>query len=410
VLLLQALKNKSISLLWTGQVLSSIGDEVYRVAFVWLAVGIIGAKTGYLSALQFGAVLLVSLFGGKWSDHWDHFRTLIWVDLLRGVLILLPVVASFFFPFSLPLLCIASIFIAGLSGFFDPALQSILPRYAENARTLQAANGLMSTTIRSARVLGPLIIGALTAILPTKHFFTLDSLSFFASAFTLRQLLKHKPAREMAPHHFERTGLKKSLMAGFKLVKKYPNVARGLFIKSLTGGAWQFSYGLGIALLVRERVSQEVSAFGLVMGAYGIGNLVAALVVGSIERKNPERAMYWGFTSLGVGFIALAYAPTLPWLMLAAAFAAIGGPLNDTPFSDLVQERFELHELTRVFRLRLACETFFILLFLLAAPVLLIYLHVSTLIRLCGTLMLILGIYGHLRVEPRQNCDAHSPR
>src|SRR5580704_9448839 len=102
--MLKALKVKSIRLLWVGQALSSIGDEIYRVGLTWIAVGLIGANTGYVNCAQLAALMILSFVGGKWADHWDPLRTMIRVDLWRGFLVLIPVVYSYFAPMSLPVL------------------------------------------------------------------------------------------------------------------------------------------------------------------------------------------------------------------------------------------------------------------------------------------------------------------
>src|SRR3954463_12362237 len=114
MLMLKALRDRSIRLLWSGQALSSIGDEIYRVALIWLAVGLIGPDTGYLAAAQSGALLILSLVGGRWADQWDHRRTMIGVDQLRAVIVLAPVAAFYAGHVTLPLLIAVALSLAGL--------------------------------------------------------------------------------------------------------------------------------------------------------------------------------------------------------------------------------------------------------------------------------------------------------
>ena len=77
MLMLSALKDRAIARLWFGQAMSSIGDEIYRVGLTWLAVGIIGADTGYLAAGQAAALMILSFVGGKWADRWEPVRTMV---------------------------------------------------------------------------------------------------------------------------------------------------------------------------------------------------------------------------------------------------------------------------------------------------------------------------------------------
>jgi len=380
--------------------LSSIGDELYAMAFVWFAVTLIGANTGYLSAVQSLALVLVSLFGGKWADQWDHFKTLVRTDLIRGVIVLIPVLYAMFFHLSLSVLFASSIFISALCGFFDPALSAIVPSYCSDNKTLQAANGLMSTTIRMARVLAPIIIGCLTGLIPMIHFFTIDAFTFFFSAITVMMLMKHpilKPSKSVRP---EKSGILKSLKIAIQTAGRNATISRALTIKSIAGGMWKMAYVLGIALLIKEHVVGNIKAYGIVMGAYGLGNILTALYLGNRERKHPEALMYVGFMILGLGFIWIGFSTTLISLSLAAAFTAIGGPMNDLPFADLVMAEYETHDIARLFRLRTATETGCGLIAYLSAPFLFQLFSVPSVVMSVGVLTLALGTYGRINTVP----------
>ncbi len=47
------------------------GDELFRVALIWLAVETVGRDVGYLGALQSGAVLVGAMFGGALTAFLD---------------------------------------------------------------------------------------------------------------------------------------------------------------------------------------------------------------------------------------------------------------------------------------------------------------------------------------------------
>lgn len=162
-------------------------------------------------------------------------------------------------------------------------------------------------------------------------------------------------------------------------------------------------YGVGLALSVRNYFSSNLGAFGAVMGAYGVGNLAAAIWFGNRERKNPEPLVYLGFIVIGVGFIWIGLSTHLIPLCLASAFCAIGGPVNDTAFTDFVQAEFEVHELTKIFRLRTAAETGCALVAMVISPFLFRVSSVSSVITGIGILTLTLSIYGRLHIGLRVN-------
>jgi hypothetical protein len=404
MLLLKAFRNRSIALLWSGQALSAVGDEIYRVALIWFAVTLIGANTGYLAAGQCASLFALSLLGGKWADHWDHRKTMIWVDTLRGIVVLLPVVFLPFTSHPLPLLWFVALTLSGLSAFFDPALQATLPFYSKDAETLQAATGLMGTTLRLARVLGPGIIGLLGPFFSMIHFFTLDALSFFASAASIYALHRksgaQRPGKSGAPSLARNPtpplSFRQALASGFQAARGSKGMLFIVWTKGITGGAWTLAYSLGLALLAHKIAPHDPRIFGLIIASYGLGNVASVLIIANLRRTRHALLLFSGYVWMGVGFTFLALAHSLPLTLISAAIAAIGGPMNDLPFFDIVQARFAISEIPKLFRLRMALDTGATLVAMLASPLLFLKFEVGTVILFCAVVMLFTGLLGLL--------------
>ncbi len=392
MLMTRALKNKSILLLWIGQLSSNIGDEIFKVAFVWLAVTQIGANTGYLSSIQLFVFLIFGILGGKWSDRWSPSQTMINIDLMRMLITLIPVLFFLMGKATFIPLVISSILIAALGAFFEPAIQTSLPLLCNDLPTLKGANGLLATTLRLARVLGPAIIGILSIYVATIHFFTINALSFFISAISIYLIQKNFPVHSTS-HLEQDEHILKNFFDSWKLLKKNHELYDVYMAKTITGGAWALTYALGIALLIHEIFPGDVKAFGLVMGAYGVGNVSSALVVGNMQRKNPARMVYIGLACLGVGFIGMAISHSYAFIVFFSAFAAIGGPLNDLPSTDLIQTTIEMKDLPKIFRLKMTLDNLAALIFLLFAPILFHLLTVRTVIFGCGALTLGMSLF-----------------
>ena len=97
-----------------------------------------------------------------------------------------------------------------------------------------------------------------------------------------------------------------------------------IYTKGISGGAWTLAYGLGLALLAHKIAPTDARVFGLIIAAYGVGNLASALILGNQRRHRPALILFIGYAWMGAGFILLALSPSLPRLLLSAAFAAIG--------------------------------------------------------------------------------------
>jgi MFS transporter, DHA3 family, macrolide efflux protein len=387
--MLKALRERSIALLWGGQALSAVGDEIYRVALIWLAVGLIGADAGYLSAAQAGALLVLSLVGGRWADDWDHRRAMIGVDALRALLVLLPVAAFYLGGVTLPVLLATALGLSSLSAFFDPALQATLPDVSPDLETLEAATGLMGTTVRLARAVGPALVGLLGPLLPTIHFFTLDSASFAVSAYSISRI--RVPARAPSPPGRRRAAFRETLAAGFRAVRASPLMSDLFLVRGAVAALWGMAFSLGLALLVRAMAPGDMRAFGWTVALYGAGNVAGALFVGNIRRRRPALILFGGYACMGLGFAAMGAAPSLKALGLASVFAGFGGPVNDVPFFDLVQRGYPIEDLTRIFRLRMAVETGSALLLMTFSPVLFRAYPPGAVLSACGLGIAALG-------------------
>jgi hypothetical protein len=181
---------------------------------------------------------------------------------------------------------------------------------------------------------------------------------------------------------------------GFRLVGRSRSMSYMMLAKMICGGTWNLAYGLGLALLVQHLAPNDMRAFSWVLGTYGLGNLAAALILGNMPRVRLTTLVYWGYLVLGGGFLLMASAPSVPWLMAAAAFAAVGGPLNDLPFVDLIQSRYSIEDIPKVFRLRTALDTAATLLGMLLAPTLFTAYDVPTVVGFCGLITLLVGVAG----------------
>ena len=405
--MLKALRHPPLARLWCGQALSSIGDEIYRVGLTWLAVGLIGADTGYLTAAQFAALMLLSLIGGKWADNWDPLPTMMTVDLARGFVVLIPVAWSFFSPVPLSLLVVVALIISALSAFFDPALQAALPRFAPNVQILRAATGLMSTTIRLARMIGPGLVGVLSGIIPPIHFFTVNAASFFLSATFVRSLRKYDSQHPTElGREKTRTTFREAILAAFKCIRTHSGMSFVLYSKTLTGGVWNLAFVLGYALLAQEIAPNDVSSFGLLVGAYGSGNIAGALFFGNRDRKRPLQLMYLGHLWIGLGFALVALVPNYHWMILCASFTGAGGPTTELGFLDILQSRLPARDITKVFRLRMALETGSALILMLASPFLFRQFGTRSVIVGCGIATIATGLLGFMNIRFGKKHDA----
>lgn len=391
--ILKPLRDRRVALLFSGQILSCVGDEVYGVAIVWFAVSLIGEKAGYLAALQAGAVFTFSFFGGIWADRWDQQKTLIWTDTIRGIAVLVPVVLSHFMPISLGMLIPVVIIESSLTGLFSPAMSALVPELVEERSLLNATNALMVATTRLGRVIGPGFVALFGTWLPLIHLFTLDAITFFTSAFSIRKIGPIKQSiPERSKHPWQQ--IKEGIFSGVGHILSDPKIKFAALTGILSTPTWHLVMPLSMGLLIHERMPENYGAFGLFISAYGVGNVIGNIWAGSVEIKRPELVLFLGRFIAGIGFILMAFAPNLPLLLLTAGIAASGGPSADLGFIMLVQNRYRGIQAARVFRFHMAYTQFMILIAFALSPILFKTVGVAAVIGWCGVSIALSGALG----------------
>src|SRR5262245_759192 len=135
---LAMLRRRHLAILWSGQVLSAVGDQLYLVALLWMGVGLSGSLAALLPAASASAGLAFGLFGGVFADRYDRRRTMILTDLARGALVSCVPLLAARGPLSLaPLIVVASL-AGALTAVFLPALHASLPALTNDVDELHA--------------------------------------------------------------------------------------------------------------------------------------------------------------------------------------------------------------------------------------------------------------------------------
>jgi DHA3 family macrolide efflux protein-like MFS transporter len=403
---LTPLKHKPIAFLWWGQVLSCIGDELHKVALVWLAANLLGLNTGYLTALQAAAVFGLSVFGSIFADNWNHQKTMIWVDVFRGIVVLALPIASFFGPPRLWILVFVAVIASGLNALFTPALRATVPLIAPEKELLQSTNGLMETTTRFARIIGPGLIGVLSSVIPLVQFFTIDAISFFISAFSLTKV--SRSIRVEKDRKFRsKISTKEGLVGGYQALAKHRFMKFLVLTNGIVNPAWYVVFPLGIGLDLYEKMPYNAGALGFVISAYGVGNVASNLILGSYKMSRPEVIALMGRFVMGVGFIGIAMSPSLPFMMLSSCIAATGGPMSDLSFLAILQQDFKNSDIAKIYRLDMAMTYGPLVLLLLATPFLFKVLSIPMVIGLCGLSMILFGAIGAFKFLRGENLEAN---
>ena len=108
-----------------------------------------------------------------------------------------------------------------------------------------------------------------------------------------------------------------------------------------------------------------------------------------MKRKRSWTMIYTGNLLMGSGFILIGLAHTATLIMFAAMYAGFVGPINDLAYMDMTQKHFEVKDIAKIFRLRLAIESLGTLFFTLISPMVIMATSVRFMIIASGVIWLV---------------------
>jgi len=275
--LFESLKHRSFALLWSGQALSRLGDNVYRVALAWWVLEKTGSATvmGKVFILSYTPMLLFALVGGVTVDRFSRMQVMFVADLLRFLVLVGVAILAFAQLLELWHVYITSIILGMVEAFFQPAYTAVVPDVIPR-ESLVSANSLTSLSKQLAKVIGPALSGVIVKLGSTSTAFAINALSFLVSAACLLPILKLvQPAARLA----EKPGVIRDLQDGLKMVIKSPWLWITIAIASLCNITQGGPYIVGLPFLVKDKLHADASSLGLVYSMFAIGSVGATLAI-----------------------------------------------------------------------------------------------------------------------------------
>src|SRR6185295_13656559 len=187
---LAVFRNRAFSLLWTGQLVSTIGSALSSLAASILVFNLTHSalSVGLMLMATAAPSLVVGLVAGVFVDRFDRRRIMIACDVLRaGLALLIPVLV----PLNIIWLYIMVALSSAIGQFFEPAHSSVLPEVATDEE-LGAANSLIAISSFCSTAIGFAASGLIASRYPIEWAFYADAATFLLSGLCIL-LIRIKP-------------------------------------------------------------------------------------------------------------------------------------------------------------------------------------------------------------------------
>ena len=307
---------RDFRLLWTGQTISAIGDQIFPIA-VALKVVHGGGSEGDLGLVLLGrsaAMVLFLIIGGVYADRVSRTRVMIGADAFRAIVIAGLVVTPGEVPvWALALLTFA---VGGGEAFFRPAFGAIVPAVVPTDRLAQA-NAFTSVSLKTSLILGPALGGFVVAVAGPNWALAIDALTFVASIATLVRIAE--PPRPVREKH--QSGLRDAL-DGVAAVRARPWIGAVLVMATLQLMLAVAPYIVLLPFIARERLGGD-GAYGFLLVISAVGGLAGAYVAARFSPRHPGTWSMLGLLPYAPSMLVLAYSDSLAvvafWTFVAGA-------------------------------------------------------------------------------------------
>ena len=276
-------RNRDFMVLWTSQVVSTVGTRVSSIAFPLLVLAETHspAKAGLVGFAQTLPFLLLYLPAGAYIDRWDRKRTMVLCDAGRAVALGSIAISIALGWLSMAQVIVAALIEGSLFVLFDLAEGAALPQLV-SAEQLPGALAQNQAKAQGADVVGQPLGGVLFStawLLP----FLVDAVSYLVSFAALLSIRRpFQPARDRPP-----TRLRAEIAEGLRWVWHEPFLRAAV---GMIGGVNFIFSALTLVLIVRAKeLGASAALIGVMFAFVRVGGLLGSFVAPLVRRRFAAR-------------------------------------------------------------------------------------------------------------------------
>jgi len=310
---LTLLQRPTFTLLWFGELVSFIGDNIFFVALTLWVLKLTGSATTLAMSLIAATVGqgLLGLFAGALTDRTDRRGVIIAADIGRALLV---AAIPFLLPQSIPLGLLLLVVVNVGTVFFRTGLFALIPSIVSHEELL-TANALFQTTQRLGEIFGSALGGVIVVTLGYHMVFYLDAISFLVSAVCVGLMrVRWGSGLQVAPGR----RITAEIGDGLRFIWQTP-IHRILALLIIPGYLTLAFDALQTPMVVQAAGLSAV-AYGVINSALGLGKFLMAIVLSGTGKR-------WINVSFTVFMFLLTSVATLLfgmtrdyWILISAAF------------------------------------------------------------------------------------------
>ncbi|HWP96034.1 MAG TPA: MFS transporter [Syntrophomonadaceae bacterium] len=311
--------NKSFRFLWTGRIISQLGDKFYLIALAWWILEKTDSPTtmGLFMTLSLLPGILVGLISGTFVDRWNRKLILILADLIRGILVLIVSWLSMTGTLEIWHVLAAAAAISIASSFFDPCVQAFIPQLVTEEE-LPKANSLNQMVGGLSAIAGPALGALAVSVFGFTWVFFVNALSYFLSG--LLEGFITPPSNKIIDSNLPKVALIREIKEGLRFISSQKTM---LLIFLVIGIAHFFVGSLMVTLpfLAQGLRGNGVQNLGYLQMMMGVGMLLGSVIGIKQKAAIQENRLFVLIMMFGVCFFIISGAQFLGFANVAVYMA-----------------------------------------------------------------------------------------
>lgn len=309
-------RNRTFLVLWSGQLVSTLGSQTMLVATPLLVLALTGspAQAGFVAALESVPYLLFGLLAGALMDRRNRKIVMLACDTVRFLVVGSVPLAYALGHLSMPQLYVVALAMGTCYVFFNIAEAASLPRVVPSAQLVQAS-AVNETGGWLATIVGPGLGGFIvnlgqTTISGAVLAYLVNGVSYLASVISLG-FVRIPIQADRIPLSMRALG--REIAEGLHFVWAHRGV-RLLALLAMVQNLLGAPATLAIIVLARGDLQASPATIGLMFSALSVGGLLGSLVPPWIAPRLPAGQIIigsMGIQALAVTLVAIAGSPIM---------------------------------------------------------------------------------------------------
>jgi MFS family permease len=276
-------------LFFSGQTISNTGTAFTRFALPLLVFQLTGSANDLALVMVSGALpyLLFGLHIGALLDRVDRKKVMVACELTRGLLLSSVPVAAIAGHLDIDFLYAINFLQAGLGIAFQAGQFAAVPMVVGRAN-IAVANGRLQSSYALARVVGPVLAGALVSVTTTPNLLAADAASFAVSGLTiyLIRVPFNGPRVANGDRRLPRDRSRSNeLLAGLRYTWRDP-LLHSLTIVGFLVNFLTATTGAQLILFAHSHLNASAGRTGILFASGAIGGVVLAPLAGPLRRRS----------------------------------------------------------------------------------------------------------------------------